>query len=306
MWLIVGGDSEIGADVCCRAVSASHDVLASTRRPGQASETRPLLDLSVPKSEWRLPTPISACCVCAAVSRLADCARDPIGSRLVNVAGTLALIDRFVQDGAYVLFLSSNQVFDGKTPQVEQSTPLAPVSEYGKQKADVEAGLRRWMEQEAPVAVLRLAKVVPPRFAVVASWVRSLHLRRPIVASSDMRIAPVPLELASQAITELMRSRSTGVYQLSGPRDISYLCAAQETAALIGVSPALVREDTAPSTGLPEGATPRYTSMNSSELVRQFGIRVPDASTVFRAIVDSIDSSEGEVDQDSAGGPASH
>ena len=43
---------------------------------------------------------------------------DPRASAYVNVAQTLALADRLIGRGIPVLFLSTNQVFDGTVPNV--------------------------------------------------------------------------------------------------------------------------------------------------------------------------------------------
>ena len=48
------------------------------------------------------------------------------GSAHINVTQTLALIERLLAHGIYVLFLSTNQVFDGETPHVASEAPYAP------------------------------------------------------------------------------------------------------------------------------------------------------------------------------------
>ena len=160
MFLIVGGDSEIGA-----ATSRAMKRKAKRSRPrrGAASASRPtgrFSILSAPLDDWQPPQGTRAACLCAAIARLAACAADPEGSAHINVTQTLALIERLLARGIPVLFLSTNQVFDGRTPHERAEAPHSPVSEYGRQKARTEAALLRQMERGAPVAILRLAKVV--------------------------------------------------------------------------------------------------------------------------------------------------
>src|ERR1700749_1277786 len=120
--LIVGGDSEIAAAASAHLRSVGRDVVATTRREDRASADRPFLDLGRPVDDWPIPDGIGAACFCAAIARLADCARDPEGSTRVNVTGTVALADRLLARGIPVLFLSTDKVFDGSRAQVPADT----------------------------------------------------------------------------------------------------------------------------------------------------------------------------------------
>src|ERR1700722_16616824 len=108
MFLIVGGDSEIGA-AASRAMKAQGLSVAATPRPrDRAAPPRPFLDLSPPRDAWAPPPGTKAVCLCAAIARLAACADDPQGSAHINVVQTLALVEKFLARGITVLFLSTN------------------------------------------------------------------------------------------------------------------------------------------------------------------------------------------------------
>src|SRR5262249_21933161 len=154
--LLVGGDSEIGAATARRMIEQSIAVAATTRRRAEVAPERPFFDLSAPLDDWQPPAGLSGACICVAVARLAACAADPVGSERLNVTQTLALVDRLLKQGIHVLFLSTNQVFDGSRPHLPADAPHSPVSEYGRQKARTEGALIARMNQGAPVAILRL------------------------------------------------------------------------------------------------------------------------------------------------------
>src|SRR6185436_13593934 len=97
-----------------RRLRAGGDVVAATtRRLDGVAADRPFLDLSSPLDGWEPPPGTQAACVVAAVARLAACHADPVGSARVNVTQTIALCERLIARGVYLLFLSTNQVFDG-------------------------------------------------------------------------------------------------------------------------------------------------------------------------------------------------
>jgi dTDP-4-dehydrorhamnose reductase len=276
MFLIVGGDSEIGAAAYRAMKARGKSVAATTRRRDHVAPGRPFLDLAAPLDDWAPPPGTQAVCVCAAVARLATCAEDRQGSAHINVVQTLALTERLLGQGIAVLFLSTNQVFDGRTPHVRADAPHSPVSEYGRQKARVEAALRDRMASGAPVAILRLAKVVSDGMPLVSGWVRDLSAGKPIRVFNDMPLAPTPTGLVCTAIGALLQDRARGIFQLTGPRDVTYAEIGRFLAAHLGATPELVHETSARDAGLPEGATPNNTTLDSTGLRVHYGLEVPD------------------------------
>jgi len=287
MFLLVGGDSEIGGATYLHLRTSGKAATATTRRPERAARDRPLLDLAADFSSFEPAPDVSAACIFAATARLADCAADPAGSASINVLQTLALVERLTARNVYVLFLSTNQVFDGSIAHVCADAPASPVSEYGRQKARAEAALRERMLAGAPIGILRLAKVVSESVPLLHGWVRALSAGEPIRAFHDMPMAPVPTALVSAAITALLESRAPGVFQLTGPQDVSYADVAHRLGRQLGADPALVGTVGAIAAGLPEGSTPRHTTLDSSALRDRFGIVAPGPWHVLDPIVEA-------------------
>jgi dTDP-4-dehydrorhamnose reductase len=163
--------------------------------------------------------------------------------------------------------------------------PRAPVSEYGRQKAEAEAGLELLLARDAPVAILRLSKIVSPDMALIHGWVRSLRAGEPITPFADMMMAPVETRLVCEVIAALMQARATGIFQLTGPTDVTYEAAARHIADRIGAAQSLIEPIPAASAGMPPGATPRHTTLDSQALRDRFGIVPPDPWAVIDWIV---------------------
>jgi dTDP-4-dehydrorhamnose reductase len=288
MWLLIGGDSEIARAAHRSVTEHGQASAATTRRADRVAPDRPHLDLAKPLDDWAPPPETDAACIFAAIARLADCANDPAGSSHINVMQTLVLIDKLIARGVFVLFLSTNQVFDGQTPQVPPDAPLSPVSEYGRQKARTENELRARMNGGAPIAILRLAKVVSLDMPLIDGWAKALSRGESIRAFDDMMLAPTPTELVVQAIAALMKDRKPGIFQFTGPKDASYAQVGDYTARKLGADPALVTRVTAASAGMPTGATPRNTTMDSTFLRQRHGIAAPEAFDVIDAVLDNL------------------
>jgi dTDP-4-dehydrorhamnose reductase len=287
MWLLVGGDSEIGAAAYQSFKARGVTVAATTRRKAKVTADRPFLDLSAPLENWEMPSGTIAACIFAAVARIEACEASPQASAHVNVTQTLALADRLLGRGIPVLFLSTNQVFDGTVPNVAADAPHSPLTEYGRQKSRAEAEFNSRMERGMPAAVLRLAKVVSRDMPLLRDWSAKLAAGQPIRAFSDMTMAPVETAMVCDAIAILMKDAARGVFQLTGPRDLSYLEIGRFIAAELGVARSLVGEGTAVEAGLPAGSGRMHTTLDSTRLRDRYGVTPPDVLEIVGSVVAS-------------------
>jgi dTDP-4-dehydrorhamnose reductase len=280
MFLVVGANSEIGSAAARLMRERGGRVWATTRRPVMSPDQLQL-DFSSPVADFRIPEGVRSACIFVAVARLAACEADTVGSARINVEQTVALVDLLAARGVYTLFLSTNQVFDGDSPHLPADTPLSPISEYGRQKAQTERLLRARIAGGAPIGILRLAKVVSPGMALISTWTRELSAGRPIRAFTDMTMAPIPVELVALSIARMMEDRLPVIAQLTGPRDVAYAEVGRFLAEKIGADPRLVEPVGALESGMPRGSTPRHTTLDSSYLATRYGLTVPDAFDVI-------------------------
>lgn len=134
-------------------------------------------------------------------------------------------------------------MYDGtKARQPREDTPR-PVTEYGRQKRDAEAELLAMLSSTPAccIAILRLSKVISPNLALFRGWAESIKSDTPVTAFSDMMLAPVPVDLVAATLARILRERRSGVFQLSGSRDVTYVDAAHCLCDAIGKSRSLVR-----------------------------------------------------------------
>lgn len=287
MWLLIGGDSEIGTATHQFLKSRGIASAATTRRKERVAADRPFLDLAAPLDDWEPPAGTTAACFFAAIARIAACDADPQGSAHVNVTQTLALADKLMARGISVLFLSTNQVFDGTVPNVPADAPHSAVTEYGRQKARTEDAFKSRMEQGKPAAILRLAKVVSPDMPLVRGWIDALAVGKPIRAFRDMTMAPAETAMVAEAIAALMKDAARGTFQLTGPRDLSYADIGRHIAKRLGVDPALVVEGATADAGLPAGTSRMHTTLDSSKLREAYGIAAPDVPEIIDTLIPS-------------------
>jgi dTDP-4-dehydrorhamnose reductase len=196
----------------------------------------------------------------------------------VNVHGAAIVARALVAAGAFVVFLSTNQVFDGTRPQVPADAPTCPLNAYGRQKAAAE---REVLAFAPCVAVVRLTKVVVGDREIFYDWQKALSAGDTIEAFTDMVLAPIPLDFTVSALAEIGRARRGGIWQISGPADIPYVEAARLIAHRVGQPENRVRAISARERGFPAHLTPRHTTLDTSRLQRELALTPPPAAMVM-------------------------
>lgn len=233
--LVIGGDSMIGHALIKSFNANGHPVAWTTREipyrhiRQYAVGPNYRLNFNDPDIQWQPPPHIRVAYLCAGITSLDRCAASE--SRTVNVTATLCLARRLVSRDVFVIFPSSNLVFDGTTPFAHRHDMVCPTTVYGGQKAEVEAVL-----QEMPnCAIVRLTKVLrqhEPRFA---TWITAIKDNQPIRPLSDVAISPLPLPQVVESLRRIAEIRLVGITQLSADRDITYQKVAEYIARRLGI-----------------------------------------------------------------------
>lgn len=283
VYLVVGSDSLIGGALFRRLRGVGERVVGTTRHPEKVHEHCFYLDLAAASEKWRPPLPISVAIVCAGVTRLQACQADPVVSARINVEGVSTLIKSLVAAGIFVIYLSTNQVFDGSKPLRLANDPLSPGTEYGRQKAEAERQIRQCGDS---IAIVRFTKVLEPRPPLFLAWIEAIRNGREIHPFSDMVMAPVPLALAVDGLQCVAQARSPGVFQMSADKDISYEQAARHLARRVGAGENLIQPVRAAESGFFPGPNPAHTTLEASRFREEFGIEPPSAWSTIDSVLE--------------------
>ncbi|CAM2138776.1 dTDP-4-dehydrorhamnose reductase [Pararobbsia alpina] len=278
--LVTGADGSIARALVASLAAPGNEVWGTTRRADRVASRTTLLDLAEPPSEWTLPDGrFDVAFLCAAVTSQDRCGAEPELTHRINVTHTVALARRLVSQGTFVVFLSTNLVFDGETPLAKPETAYSPRSAYGAQKAEAEQRLLALGEN---VAVVRLGKVIAPRMALFDGWIEALRAQREIRPFDNLLMAPISLGFAVDALVRVAAVRRPGIVHANAARDMSYAHAARAIAKRIDADPRLVE----PSKGVfsPHVCSPRYAALDASGLA-SLGIEAPSPEAAFDAVV---------------------
>jgi dTDP-4-dehydrorhamnose reductase len=272
--LIVGADSLIGGALLKRLKLAGERVIGSSRRKEPGVRGNIYLDLAdpdlgaIPKARTAL--------LLAGISKVDTCASDPEWTARINVDGVMSTLNKLIETGAYVIYLSTSQVFDGSTEKPGENDPVAPITEYGRQRAEVE---RRILGKRG-VAVLRITKVIESSYPLLGGWVKQLGSGDEIHPFSDMTMAPVSLAGVVSVLRFLLDTRPEGVFHFSGGYDISYADVAEIGVRSLGIGPSLVKPAPSPPYPSTSGKPPGRTALACGRIRMAMGMEPLDVKTL--------------------------
>ncbi len=276
--LIVGGDSLIGRYLGGTLGRAGRPFRTTSRRTPAGALALPL-DLASPAFAALDGLAFACAYICAAVTDMRTCERDPHAAARVNVDGTLAVMRRLAARGTQLVFLSSSQVFDGETPLPDEAAACRPKNAYGRQKLALEAAIAR---EGLPAAVLRLTKVLAAEpVGMFRLWYENLRRGEPAVAASDMTLAPLSAAEVAEAAIALGERRCRGIWHLSSADEISYAEAAAMMAEACRLPPGLVHGEPVSEAQVPAIYRHRYSTLNAQKIAHAFGVPIRPARAVL-------------------------
>ena len=284
--LIVGSDSLVGKALTQRFKMSGEGVIGTTRRRDIVDEKHLYLDLLDNPESWSFPSGVDTAFICAGVTKLEECRKDPDISRRVNVDGTCKLIKNLIRKGVFVVYLSTNQVFDGSVPYCLPEDAFSPVTEYGRQKVETEKLISTWKDS---TSIVRFTKILGKEDILFSKWINDLKGNRVIYPFKDKYISPVPLSFAVSVLRSVASRKITGLLQVSGNKDISYADIAYRIAELLKFDPKLVNPMEASKAGEDKEIGGQYGTLNTNRLKNVLGIQPPDAwqtiDTVIRELL---------------------
>ena len=281
--LVVGIDGGVGSALAARLRAQGMQVTGTSRRRSVAdiADACIPLDLASDLSSWAPPEKFNIAYLCAAMTGLAACRDDQQTADRINRHNVLLLANRLVDAGAFVVFLSTSLVLDGLAPHAAANAPRKPACDYGRQKALAEDGIAAL---GASAAILRLTKVIRPGMPVLGAWPADLAAGRTIHPFSDLRMAPISVDHAVQALVAVGCGGDGGLFQASATHDITYADAAFHIASRLGMPQDRVNPRRSDEAGVALIANPPHTSLDATRLEQAYGIAAPSPFDALDAL----------------------
>ena len=215
--LITGGGGQLGRDVA--AALAAHETRAASHVE---------LDITVPARvvEWVSAFRPDIVIHAAALTDTTRCEREPGLAHAVNALGVRSVADACRQAHARLVYVSTNEVFDGeqRTPYLE-SDPARPVNAYGRSKLDGEREVQAALTEHYIVRTSWLYGRGGNHF--VAKMLSAAE-RGGLTGVVDEIATPTWTRDLALALAKLIETHRYGIYHLTNAGEASRYDWAQE------------------------------------------------------------------------------
>jgi dTDP-4-dehydrorhamnose reductase len=238
-WLMTGMGGVLGLGAAKQPPQAIH-FIAGLRRP-KAWAVTPAVRVNLAQAgalqrviaELRPAIEVHA----ASVSRAAECELQKQQAQAINVTAVQELMASAAVAGSFVLYVSTEQVFDGTATRYFESSPVAPRTVYGATKAAAEELVLAGGGAVVRLPLLLGGRVSPSRMgadsAVVAAAARGQRLK---LFTDEIR-CPVHVDFVAPVLWRIARERLGGVFHLAGGSAVSRFELGVQACLAAGVEP---------------------------------------------------------------------
>lgn len=195
-------------------------------------------------------------------------------TRKVNIGGTEVVAALCQIFRSRLIYISSNAVFDGRTPFYSETAPVSPINYYGQLKVEAENVVR---ESNIPWAIVRPILMYGwpyqgERDNPVVWWVRSLEESKPIKVVDNVFSKPLPAWSCAEVVWEIIRQNRTGICHAAGKDHLSLYQFALNVAEVFNLDASLITF--VPDSYFPDIAPrPRDTSFDTSKMENELSVK---------------------------------
>jgi dTDP-4-dehydrorhamnose reductase len=270
-WIVVGGDGLIGNHLADWSGRVAAQILVTTRRRG-GKDGRLFVDLDGEGVGHIVSAGADVIFLCAAMTNMRACQDAPELSYRINVSATVGLAERLIEQGAFVIFLSSNAVFAGTIPWPHEEQVCSPTCEYGGQKAGAEQLLLALPGAADRMAIVRLSKVLSPNAGIAAEFLRRMRSQARCDAFEDVRMSPISLRYVANGLYAIASRKLPGIFHLSGTEELSYGQFASRLANCLGADARLIHRVSSVQAGVDVVFRPRHPGLGMGRTTSLLGI----------------------------------
>ena len=174
---------------------------------------------------FKIPNNITSAVFFAYKSNINYCEENYNDAQLINVKNTFELAKKFLKKKIFVLFLSSNLVFNNSVKNRYEDTKKIPVTNYGKMKSQAEDLIYKFCQKKklsSYFSILRITKVLDKKFDPVLNWKKKINQGKVLKVPCDIYCCPINIKSLNNSIFKILNLSAKGIHHLSGKKEYSY------------------------------------------------------------------------------------
>ena len=218
--LIVGGDSRLSKFIEKNFVNSNTQYIKTSRKNTSNSIH---LDFNF-INEFKIPTNLSHAIIVGGVTSYDDCENNYEYACKINCKNIPQLVSQLLKNDIFVLYISTNTVFKYNSLPKENDKP-SPGFSYANLKYISEqkiTSIASDISRTNKLSILRLTKNVCNNTSPFNNWLNCINEKKKFNAFNDLYFAPITFENSSKAILSIINNNYSGIFHLSGEKDLSY------------------------------------------------------------------------------------
>lgn len=190
-----------------------------------------------------------------------------------NIVGTLNVTSACRRAGTYLIYISTNAVFDGRRAPYGEEDPVNPINKYGGLKVECERLVRETLEKWAvvrPILMYGWNHVV--NRPNPATWIYDKLLKgEEVKLVDDVYENPLYNQQCGRALWAAVSRRPSGTFHFAGSQRVNRWQFGLAVAEAFGLDARLIRR--VKSSAFPEIAPrPKDTTFSTARMQRELGI----------------------------------
>lgn len=166
--IVVGASGYLGEQIFIHGINKGWNVIGTvnTRLKSDFTNSKlfkfdllndDILKIVRSKEYFKTDKRLRCAVICAAMTSIDTCFENKEKAFDCNFVKTLETIKRLSSEGYKIIVFSTDNVFDGKSGDYTEESPLSPINTYGETKARLEAYL---LSNNIDACIMRLGKVI--------------------------------------------------------------------------------------------------------------------------------------------------
>ncbi|MEK6982303.1 MAG: SDR family oxidoreductase [Candidatus Micrarchaeota archaeon] len=160
---------------------------------------------------------------CAALTNVDLCEEDKTLAEKMNITATENVLDFAKSSNAKFIFISTDSIFDGKTPFHKESEKPHPINYYAQTKVDAEAIVKKYLNHVIVRTNMYGFNIQNSKTKLSFSeWLTNkFENKEKITAFTDFHFSPLVVNNLCEALLELAQNDFTGTINVAGEGRIS-------------------------------------------------------------------------------------
>ena len=220
--LVTGSSGLVGQNVAAQCIRLHHNTFSANHKfkPNFGKEV--ILDLLDTKSIKKAIDKVKPNAVihCAAISDINSCESKKELVHKVNTLGTQVICES-IPNNCFFLYVSTDNVFDGKKGNYKEDDIPNPVNWYGETKLKAEEIVQNYTKDYAIARISTQYGIHERKTNLGLDFIKKIMNKQKIRAATDFYSSPTYVESTAKMLVEIVERRINGIMHICDNERVS-------------------------------------------------------------------------------------